>query len=85
MVIIYGLNIWEEFSVVIYDTDSKTAAVNGNIVHCLQGGCAAYMTFTRAKKILLTEIPVLILLLTHTLPFGHYAFIKEKKKNRYVS
>lgn len=32
------------------------------------------------KKILLTEIPVLISLLTHTLPFGHYAFIKEKKK-----
>lgn len=35
-------------SVDIYGTDSKTAAVNGNFLHCLKESFAEYVAFIRA-------------------------------------
>lgn len=82
MVILYAVNAWDEFMVLLFVVQIKTVAVNGDIACCLQWSSSEYIAFIRAW-ILPTAVPVLISFLSHMLPFKYYTVTKEKK-NRYV-
>lgn len=64
MVILYAVNTWDEFTVLLFVVQIKTDAVNGDIACCLQWSSSEYTAFIRAW-ILPTVVPVLISFLSH--------------------